>query len=194
MDCDCFAVPARHVAAAFYAASGGGGGAGGLGVRVDGHAAGECGALSKDHKSCILLWMGGGPPTIDMWDMKPGAPTAGRVQADLHRRAMCRSASRCRCGQADEAPVDRALDEHARGGPQARPLLHAHGLRAEPERRASELRLGGRARAGRREEPTELEIPPFVSVGGASEGPGFLGMAYAPFQVDANGQRQRRAA
>ena len=34
----------------------------------------------------------------------------------------------------------------------------------------------------------QLEIPPFVSIGGASEGPGFLGMAYAPFQVDANGQ------
>jgi hypothetical protein len=34
----------------------------------------------------------------------------------------------------------------------------------------------------------ELEIPPFVSIGGSSEGPGFLGMAYAPFQVDDNGQ------
>jgi uncharacterized protein (DUF1501 family) len=34
----------------------------------------------------------------------------------------------------------------------------------------------------------ELEIPPFVSIGGPSEGPGFLGMSYAPFQVDANGQ------
>jgi hypothetical protein len=33
-----------------------------------------------------------------------------------------------------------------------------------------------------------LEIPPFVSVGGASEGPGFLGMGYAPFQVDSNGR------
>src|SRR5690606_7706102 len=33
-----------------------------------------------------------------------------------------------------------------------------------------------------------LEIPPFVSIGGASEGPGFLGMAYAPFQVDSNGR------
>ena len=35
---------------------------------------------------------------------------------------------------------------------------------------------------------TELEIPPFISIGGPSEGPGFLGMAYAPFQVDSNGQ------
>jgi uncharacterized protein (DUF1501 family) len=32
-----------------------------------------------------------------------------------------------------------------------------------------------------------LEIPPFVSIGGASEGPGFLGMSYAPFVVDSNG-------
>jgi hypothetical protein len=34
----------------------------------------------------------------------------------------------------------------------------------------------------------ELEIPPFVAVGGDSEGPGFLGMAWAPFSVDSNGQ------
>ena len=33
----------------------------------------------------------------------------------------------------------------------------------------------------------ELEIPPFVSVGGGSEGPGFLGMTWAPFVVSSNG-------
>jgi hypothetical protein len=32
-----------------------------------------------------------------------------------------------------------------------------------------------------------LEIPPFVSIGGGSQGPGFLGMSYAPFVVDSNG-------
>ena len=36
--------------------------------------------LKKNHKSCILLWMGGGPPTIDMWDMKPGATTGGQFK------------------------------------------------------------------------------------------------------------------
>ena len=25
-------------------------------------------------RSCILVWLNGGPPTIDMWDMKPDAP------------------------------------------------------------------------------------------------------------------------
>ena len=34
----------------------------------------------------------------------------------------------------------------------------------------------------------ELEIPPFVTVGGASVGPGFLGMAWAPFSVTSNGR------
>ena len=34
---------------------------------------------------------------------------------------------------------------------------------------------------------SDLEIPPFVSVGGGSVGPGFLGMTYAPFVVDSDG-------
>ncbi len=34
----------------------------------------------------------------------------------------------------------------------------------------------------------ELEIPPFISVGGASEGPGFLGMAWSPFTVGSDGR------
>jgi uncharacterized protein (DUF1501 family) len=33
----------------------------------------------------------------------------------------------------------------------------------------------------------DLEIPPFVSVGSGSVGPGFLGMTWAPFVVDSNG-------
>ncbi len=37
-------------------------------------------SLSRDHKSAILLWLGGGPPSIDMWDMKPGAPTGGPLK------------------------------------------------------------------------------------------------------------------
>ncbi|MGA1617360.1 MAG: DUF1501 domain-containing protein, partial [Pirellulales bacterium] len=34
----------------------------------------------------------------------------------------------------------------------------------------------------------DLEIPPFVSVGGGSVGPGFLGMTWAPFVVDSSGR------
>ena len=33
--------------------------------------------LKKNGKSAILLWMGGGPSTMDIWDLKSGAPTGG---------------------------------------------------------------------------------------------------------------------
>ena len=33
--------------------------------------------LKKSKKSAILLWMGGGPATIDLWDLKPGTSTGG---------------------------------------------------------------------------------------------------------------------
>ena len=142
--------------------------------------------LKSNHKSCILLWMGGGPPTIDIWDMKPGAPTGGtfkpistagegqitellpKVAKQMHRLSIVRSMS---TREADHQRgryymhtgfVPNPNVEHPSYG-----SVVAHEL-------ASNLRY--------------LEIPPFVSIGGASEGPGFLGMAYAPFQVDSNGR------
>ena len=36
--------------------------------------------LKKKHKSLIILWMGGGPSTIDLWDLKPGSPNAGQFK------------------------------------------------------------------------------------------------------------------
>ncbi|MEM9367051.1 MAG: DUF1501 domain-containing protein, partial [Planctomycetota bacterium] len=39
------------------------------------HAAAD--EMRRNRKSAILLWMSGGPPTIDIWDLKPGAPTGG---------------------------------------------------------------------------------------------------------------------
>src|SRR5438128_1104536 len=33
--------------------------------------------MKKKQKSLIILWMSGGPSTIDLWDMKPGSNNAG---------------------------------------------------------------------------------------------------------------------
>ena len=33
--------------------------------------------MKKRHKAAIMLWMGGGPSSMDIWDLKPGAPTGG---------------------------------------------------------------------------------------------------------------------
>ncbi|MCS7045643.1 MAG: DUF1501 domain-containing protein, partial [Gemmataceae bacterium] len=36
--------------------------------------------LRRQNKSLIIMWMGGGPATIDIWDLKPGQPTGGEFR------------------------------------------------------------------------------------------------------------------
>ena len=36
--------------------------------------------LRRNNKSVIILWMAGGPATIDIWDLKPGATTGGEFR------------------------------------------------------------------------------------------------------------------
>src|SRR6185295_13039435 len=36
------------------------------------------GAQSKSERACILIWLMGGAPQQDMWDMKPDAPAEYR--------------------------------------------------------------------------------------------------------------------
>src|SRR5437588_12873664 len=58
------------------------GGAGRLGLSLPGFLAAEARAKEKNKdgsrsapaKSVILVWLAGGPATIDMWDNKPDAP------------------------------------------------------------------------------------------------------------------------
>ena len=36
--------------------------------------------VTKQQKACILIWMPGGPPTIDIWDLKPGSKNGGEFK------------------------------------------------------------------------------------------------------------------
>jgi len=51
--------------------------------------------LKKNERSAILLWMSGGPSTIDIWDLKPGSVNGGPFQPST-RPARGRSANTCR--------------------------------------------------------------------------------------------------
>ncbi len=142
--------------------------------------------LKRNHKSCILLWMGGGPPTIDIWDLKPAAPTGGtskpisttgdgqisellpQLAQQMHHLSIVRSMS------TREADHERGRYYMRTGFVPNPNVQHPSYGSVIAHELSDQLR--------------ELEIPPFVSVGGASQGPGFLGMAYAPFQVDSNGR------
>ena len=68
--------------------------------------------LRRNHKSAILLWMGGGPPTIDIWDLKPGMATGGPSQAISTTGSMQISSLLPENCQANETPFGDSLDEH----------------------------------------------------------------------------------
>jgi len=142
--------------------------------------------LKKSRKSAILLWMSGGPSTIDLWDLKPGAPTGGpfmpistsgevqicehlpKMAQLMHHMAIVRSMS------------TREAD-HDRG----RYYMHTGFV---PNPNIEHPGYGSVIAHELFEQRPDLAIPPFVSVGGASTGPGFLGMAWAPFNVSSNGR------
>ncbi len=153
-----------------------------IGHAIQTHAA----DLRKRSKAAILLWMNGGPSTMDIWDLKPGAPTGGpfrpiRTSGDveisehmpltakqMHHLAIIRSMS------------TREAD-HGRG----RYYMHTGYV---PNPNIEHPSMGAVVAHELIDQRPALEIPPFVSIGSDSNGPGFLGMAWAPFSVNSNGQ------
>ena len=64
-------------------------GAVGVGVSLSGwlgRAGRRRGADPQRKRSCILLWMNGGPSQMDTFDLKPGHANGGPFKADRHRR------------------------------------------------------------------------------------------------------------
>jgi len=148
--------------------------------------------LRANNKRCVLMWMGGGPSTIDLWDMKPGAATGGPFRAirtsgdvqicehlPLTARVMDRL-SIVRNMSTREADHDRGR-YYMQTGYVPNPSIQHPSYGSVIAHELAEYRQG-------------LEIPPFVSVGGANEGPGFLGLSWAPFNVDSNGRIQNLTA
>jgi hypothetical protein len=141
--------------------------------------------LRRNHKSAILLWMGGGPPTIDLFDLKPGAPTGGPFQpiATTGEGQICQHLPQL-ARQMQHLSIIRSMStreaDHARG----RYYMHTGYV---PNPNIEHPSYGAVVAHEMQSLVPQLDIPPFISIGGPSEGPGFLGMAYAPFQVDASG-------
>lgn len=140
--------------------------------------------LEKNNKSAILLWMGGGPSTMDIWDLKTGAPTGGPFKPiatsgdaqisehmpltakQMHNLAIIRSMS------------TREAD-HMRG----RYYMHT-GYVPNP---SIDHPSYGSVISHQLERP-DVAIPKFISVGGSSMGAGFLGAKYSPFVVNSDGR------
>lgn len=151
------------------------------------HVQANAATVRAKNKACILMWMSGGPPTIDIWDLKPGSKNGGEfrpidtaasgVQISEHMPETAKvfqDLSIVRSMSTREA-------DHGRG----RYYMHTGYV---PNPTVVHPTFGsvvsyevGRSRKA-------LEIPSFVSIGGGSGQAGFLGMSHAPFVVGSDGQ------
>ncbi len=141
--------------------------------------------LRRQNKSVIIMWMGGGPATIDIWDLKPGAATGGEF------RPIATAASGVRISehmpvtarQMDKLAIIRSLTtsegDHARGTQlmhssyTPNPAIQFPAIGAVAAQQIPKL-------AGYR----DISLPNYITVGGGgSTGPGFLGMVHSPFTI-----------
>jgi len=140
--------------------------------------------MKKNNKSAILLWMGGGPSTMDIWDLKPKAPTGGPfrpisttgdVQICEHMPEMAK--------QMHNMAIVRSMSTREADHMRGRYYMHT-GYVPNP---SIEHPSYGAVLANQLDRDS-LEIPQFVSIGGGSVGAGFLGAQYNPFAVNSDGR------
>ncbi|PQO46394.1 DUF1501 domain-containing protein [Blastopirellula marina] len=142
--------------------------------------------LKKRGKSCILLWMGGGPSTMDLWDLKPGTNTGGPFRPISTKGDMQISEHLPKVAQVmDNLSIVRSMSTREADHNRGRYYMHTGYV---PNPNIEHPSYGSVIAHEMATERSALEIPPFVSVGGGSVGPGFLGMSWAPFTVSSNGQ------
>ena len=140
--------------------------------------------IKKNGKSAILLWMGGGPSTMDIWDLKPDAATggpfrpigtSGDVQICEHMPLMAK--------QMHNMAIIRSMSTREADHMRGRYYMHTGYV---PNPSMEHPSYGSLLSHQLRRD--DIEIPQFVTVGGGSMGAGFLGAQYNPFSVNSDGR------
>ena len=140
--------------------------------------------LKKNGKSAILLWMGGGPSTMDIWDLKPDAATggpfkpigtSGDVQICEHMPLMAK--------QMHNMAIVRSMSTREADHMRGRYYMHTGYV---PNPSIEHPSYGSVFSHQLRR--NDIEIPQFVTIGGGSMGAGFLGAQYNPFSVNSDGR------
>jgi len=149
------------------------------------HVQANAAELKKRQKACILMWMSGGPPSIDIWDLKPGSKNGGEFQPISTKGDLQISEHMPKTAQVmDSLSVVRAMStreaDHGRG----RYYMHTAYV---PNPTVVHPSFGSVVSYELGTKRTDLEIPAFVSIGGGGTSPGFMGMSHAPFLVDNSG-------
>jgi hypothetical protein len=161
--------------------------AAGLGVSLSGWLdvlATRAAATGVTHKSCILLWMDGGPSHLDTFDPKPDAPE--NIRGDY--RAISTSVPGIQISEhfpkfarlMHDAAILRGMTTSEGAHGRARYYMHTGYREGSGGLVHPSLGANVSAELGTRDFP----LPNFVAVGGRSFGAGFLGAHHQPLIVN----------
>src|SRR5262245_59989422 len=136
---------------------------------------------ARKHKSCILLWMEGGPSQKDTFDMKPGTKDAGEfkpiatsvpgIQVSEHFPKLAR--------QMQHAAVMRSMSTPEGGHGRAKYYMHTGYREGIGGLTYPSLGAIASAEVG----DPDFPLPNFVSVGNNAYGACFLGARHQPLIV-----------
>lgn len=140
----------------------------------------------KTDKSVILVWLSGGPPTIDMWDLKPnhknGGPfkpisTTGDFQICEHLPLLAKLGK--------DFSIVRSMSTREADHARSTQIMHTA---FAPSPTIQYPSLGSNVAYELSKERRGLEIPPYFSIDTPGAPGGFLGSNYNPFSVNSRGQ------
>ena len=155
-------------------------------LRLEAKAAKTEEGKARKANAVIMVWLGGGPSTIDMWDLKPDAPEGIRGEfkpADTSAKGVQISEHLPKMGKVmHHATVVRSLHHTI---PSHGPATVFMTTGNKPTPAIQYPHLGS---VVTKMIPAEKGVPPFVSFGEMRGGnaAGYLGTAYNPFIIEGN--------
>src|SRR5579883_132871 len=175
------------------------GSAGILGLTLPGILASEAKAKGRNvegktkAKSVILLWLAGGPATIDMWDNKPDAPEGIRgefksIATKVNGVQIAETFPKV-AEVTDKLTIVRSLYH----------TIPSHGPAAvfmtTGNKPTAAMQYPSMGSVAARLLKTEVAVPPYVTFGDIRNGnvglAGYLGTGYNPFVIEGNGNATR---
>ena len=155
-------------------------------LRLEAKAARTEEGKARKANAVIMVWLGGGPSTIDMWDLKPDAPEGIRGEfkpVDTSAKGVRISEHLPKMGKVmHHATVVRSLNHTI---PSHGPATVFMTTGNKPTPAIQYPHLGS---VVTKMVPAEKGVPPFVSFGEMRGGnaAGYLGTAYNPFIIEGN--------
>jgi uncharacterized protein (DUF1501 family) len=136
--------------------------------------------LRRQGKACILLWMAGGPSQFETFDPKPGTDTQGPTKAIATTVPGVPIAEHWThlAPHMSEVALLRSLTSKEGNHGRATYLLHTSYVPS-----GGIVHPGFGSTVAQQLGAADFDLPHFVSISGASVGPSYLGVRYAPFVI-----------